>query len=70
LHNDVTQCWIDATASSDYEVERHGKSWGRKTDEELQADFIEDREAYIADMEAYIRSLDSSDESERAAMLR
>ena len=64
LHNDVAQCWIDATASSVEEIERHGKSWGRKTDEQLQEEFIANREiAYFDNLKVHLRSLDSSDES-------
>ena len=57
LHNDVAQYWWDATVSSDEERERHGTSWGRKTDEELQAEFIANRDtSYFDNIQIYLRA--------------
>jgi len=65
LHNDVAQYWYDATASSDEEKERHGKSWGRSTDEELQAEFIANRDtSYFDNIKMLLGWTESSDSSD------
>jgi hypothetical protein len=61
VHNDIEQYWWDATTSSDEDRERHGTSWGTKTNEELEADFIEHRATtYFTGIMAYLRDIDSS----------